>query len=959
MQNLRSAILFFITCLSNICLYAQLLTTSPNFPKDNSSISIIVDCSKGNQGLLNYANTSDVFVHIGVITNLSSNNTDWRYSKFTWGVVDPAARANFIGPNKYQFSIANIRSFFAVPAGETILRIAILFRNGNGSQVQRNADASDMYIRVYDNSIYSKFLLPPYEPKYTPVPEPINKVVGNTIDLSYASSQTGNLKLYFNGILLNSVSSDTIAQALGNITASGNQQIVGQFTTGATTLSDTINFFVAAPVNIAPLPPGVRDGLNYLANDSSVILVLFAPNKTKVAVIGDFNNWTQQAASQMNRTADGKYFWLQIDGLTPGQEYAYQFLIDDNIRVADYYTEKILDPDNDPSIPAATYPNLKSYPSGKTSGIVSVLQTKAPKYNWRNTAFSRPDKRNLLIYELLVRDFVGAHDFKTLRDTLSYLKRLGINAIELMPVNEFGGNSSWGYNSSFYFAVDKYYGPANTLKEFIDSCHSNGIAVIMDIVLNHSYDPSPMVRMYYDGANNRPASDNPWFNPVAPHAAIAFGYDFNHESAATKYFVDRVTEHWLKEYKFDGFRFDFTKGFTQKVTTTDAALSAYDASRVAILKRIQDSIQSKSPGAYMIIEHLCDNTEEVDLAAYGMMTWGNMNYNFNEATMGWVGTSNFEWALHTKRGYSQPLLISYMESHDEERVMYKNIKYGNASGSYNIKDTGIALRRNEMAAAFYFSIPGPRMVWEFGELGYDYSRCYLSTNGEGGDCNKKLDPKPIRWDYQQDAGRRRQFEIYAGLMKLRKSYPNTFIAGAVNASLGGAFKSIQLVQSDLSLTGIGNFDVNPATGSVTFSNSGTWYNYLTGEPFTATGAVQSFTLAPGEYKLFVNKNVVNAVVTGISDVIADPNKLQAFVYPNPVGASTQVVFSIPSTSMVSLRLSDLQGKTLSTHQLGTLVKGKHQLNLGGLQPGILQWTTGVYLLTLSSGNGSVTTRIIL
>lgn len=264
-----------------------------------------------------------------------------------------------------------------------------------------------------------------------------------------------------------------------------------------------------------------------------------------------------------------------------------------------------------------------------------------------------------------------------------------------------------------------------------------------------------------------------------------------------------------------------------------------------------------------------------------------------------------------------------------------------------------------MAAAFYFSIPGPRMVWEFGELGYDYSRCYLSTNGEGGDCNKKLDPKPIRWDYQQDAGRRRQFEIYAGLMKLRKNYPNTFIAGAVNASLGGAFKSIQLVQSDLSLTGIGNFDVNPATGSVTFSNSGTWYNYLTGEPFTATGAVQSFTLAPGEYKLFVNKNVVNAVVTGISDVIADPNKLQAFVYPNPVGASTQVVFSIPSTSMVSLRLSDLQGKTLSTHQLGTLVKGKHQLNLGGLQPGILQWTTGVYLLTLSSGNGSVTTRIIL
>ena len=56
-----------------------------------------------------------------------------------------------------------------------------------------------------------------------------------------------------------------------------------------------------------------------------------------------------------------------------------------------------------------------------------------------------------------------------------------------MPFNEFEGNDSWGYNPDFYFAPDKYYGPKNTLKEFIDSCHSKGIAVIMDIALNHSF----------------------------------------------------------------------------------------------------------------------------------------------------------------------------------------------------------------------------------------------------------------------------------------------------------------------------------------------------------------------------------------------------------------------------------------------------------------------------------------
>ena len=87
-----------------------------------------------------------------------------------------------------------------------------------------------------------------------------------------------------------------------------------------------------------------------------------------------------------------------------------------------------------------------------------------------------------------------------------------------MPFNEFEGNNSWGYNPDFYFAPDKYYGPENTLKQFIDSCHAKGIAVVMDIALNHSFGSSPLVQLYWDAANNRPAADNPWFNPVAKHA---------------------------------------------------------------------------------------------------------------------------------------------------------------------------------------------------------------------------------------------------------------------------------------------------------------------------------------------------------------------------------------------------------------------------------------------------------
>jgi 1,4-alpha-glucan branching enzyme len=946
-----SILLLFAANLS----FAQLLKTTPEFPTDNSALSIIADFTKGNQGLLNYANTNDVYVHIGVITNLSTNNSDWKYVKFTWGTADPNAKAAFVSTNKYKFDIANVRSFFGVPAGETIRKVAILFRNGNGSQVQRNADVSvdngNMYITVFSAAAAARFVQPPYEPYFTPRPEPINKAIGNTIDLHYKANQQGTLQLFFNGTQIQSVASADSVLASPAITTAGNQQVVGRAIIGATTISDTINFFVAPPVGVAPLPAGAQEGINYLPGDTSVILVLYGPGKTSVNVIGDFNNWTQSVSTQMNKTPDGKYFWIRINGLTPGTEYAYQYLVDGTLRIADFYTEKVLDPNNDQFIAASTYPNLKPYPAGKTTEIVSVLQTRAPQYVWRNNSFARPDKRNLIIYELLPRDFVAAHDFKTIKDTLSYLKRLGVNAIQLMPVNEFSGNISWGYNPSFYFAPDKYYGPKNSLKELIDSCHSNGIAVILDVVWNHSYGESPMVRMYYDNANNRPAPDNPWFNPVAPHTAIQFGYDFNLEAEATKYFIDRVADFWLKEYKVDGFRLDFTKGFTQKASSTDAQMSAYDASRVAILRRINDSIQAAAPGAYVILEHLADNSEERDLAASGMMLWGNANYNFNEATMGWVANSNFEWATHTARGWTQPLLVSYMESHDEERLMYKNIRYGNQAPGHNARDTATALKRTELATAFYLAMPGPRMIWQFGEVGYDISRCYLSTNGEGGDCNTKLDPKPIRWDYQQQARRKRLYDVYATIAKLRKDFPATFTVGNLGYNLTGAFKTLQVMHSDLGVMVVGNFDVNAGSAVVTFPQAGTWYDLFTNETFNATGSGQVMNLGAGEYKFYVNKNLKPV------DPDPVPASFSMSVYPNPLRANSRVTFSLPANSPVSIEVFDMLGRRLSVFYTNQPA-GNRSVSLVEVLRG-RSLSAGVYTVKLVAGQFEAIRKMVV
>ena len=309
-------------------------------------------------------------------------------------------------------------------------------------------------------------------------------------------------------------------------------------------------------------------------------------------------------------------------------------MIDESIRIPDPYTTKVLDPWNDKYIDAATYPDLKPYPEGKADGLVISLSTRPPQYVWDNSTFTPPAKDDLIIYELLVRDFVAAHDFKTIRDTLDYLDRLGVNAIEFMPVNEFEGNNSWGYNPSMYFAVDKYYGTADSFKELIDSCHGRGMAVIMDIVLNHAYGSNPLVRMYFNSSTNQPAANNPWFNVTAPHTAFSWGYDFNHQSHATQEFVDSVCHYWISEFNVDGFRFDFTKGFTNLATTNDGAMSAYDPSRIAILKRIGDKIWSYKPDAALILEHFTGNTEEMELAAYGFLLWGDGKWRYQEAVKG-------------------------------------------------------------------------------------------------------------------------------------------------------------------------------------------------------------------------------------------------------------------------------------------------------------------------------------
>jgi len=961
--------LLFVAAMALISLglHAQLLTWSPAFPDDNDNLTITVDATKGNQGLMGHA--GDVYVHIGVITNLSTGAGNWLYVPFTWGSTTAAAKATADGTNKWKYTINNPRAYFNVPAGETIRRIAILFRDAAGNLVQRNTDGSDMYVPVYDNSIVAvRVTEPPLQPTYWLDPEPINKAVNDVINITGIANQSSEMKVYLNDDLINSATGVTTISASPTLTTAGNNEVRVYATSGAFSRVDTIQFFVAPGVTVLPLPAGAKDGINYAANNTEATFVLYAPGKNRVSLIGEFpgSNWTEQAQYTMNRTPDGNYWWLTVSGLTPGTEYAFQYLVDGTLKVGDPYAEKILDPFNDGFIPASHYPGLRAYPAGQ-SGIVSILQTAAPAYNWTVTNFNRPDKRSLVVYEMLVRDFLANPNWNVLKDTLAYLQRMGINAIEIMPFNEFDNNISWGYNPSYFLAPDKYYGPKNVLKQFIDTCHRRGIAVIMDIALNHATGSSPLAALYWNSATNQTAANNPWFNVTATHPFSVF-HDFNHESPATQYYFKRVVEHWLTEYKMDGFRFDLSKGFTQTNSGGNVGLwGQYDASRVAIWKKYYDTLQVKSPGSYAILEHFAADNEEVELSNYGMMFWGNANHEFTEAAMGWLNNSNFSRAIHSQRGFTKPHLMAYMESHDEERLMYKNLTFGNNTvPAHNTRDTAVALRRLEMSAGFFLTIPGPKMIWQFGEVGYHYSitSCHpgntIPAPYPSDQC--RTDPKPIRWDFRQDIRRQRLYDIYVSLGKLRHHawYRDVFLANniSMDQGLASGFKWMRLrsAQDTSMLVVVGNFDVTPKTESVTFPVAGTWYDYLGGNTFTATGGAQSITLQPGEFHIYLNRNLVNAVTTPVININDPGNAVRVNVFPNPIDLTSRAEIFMPERGFVQVDLLNMQGQTIMKLYSGTLTEGTQTLSLSSKTnklPG------GMYLLRAHTTKSVNTIKVMI
>ncbi|OFY16429.1 MAG: hypothetical protein A2X11_15385 [Bacteroidetes bacterium GWE2_42_24] len=912
---------------------AQVVITNPPFPTVNDQVIITYDATLGNGVLA--GETPPVYAHTGVITNLSTSGTDWKYVIAEWNENTDKAKLTPIGNDKYTLTIGpSIRDFYGVPEGEEILKMAFVFRNAGGTIVGRSADNSDIFADVYEAGLNLN------------IQSPENGTLvstGSVVNFQTEASNATLVELYVDGIFNSSSSTSPFTGSI-TIGTTGLHMLRFVAHDATTTMSDSVWLYARGTIPVAELPAGVSMGINYIDNET-VTLVLNDPPALKqfVYLLGDFNNWLPSEQYQMNRTSDGTFYWLTINNLTPGTEYALQYWIDGELKIAEPYCAKILDPWNDQNIPSTTYPNLKPYPTGKTTGIVSVFQTAQEPYQWQVEHFATPSPEGLIIYELHIRDFVATHAINTVKDTLDYLQGLGVNAIELMPVNEFEGNDSWGYNPAFYFAPDKAYGQLNDYKAFIDECHNRGIAVIIDMVLNHSYGQSPLLQMYFDpgaGGDGQPSADNPWYNQTCPHEPWCWGYDFNHQSLYTQAFVDSVNHYWLEEFKVDGFRFDFTKGFTNVVGDG----WNYDATRINTLKRMNNHIKQVKPDALVILEHLTTNSEEKVLADEGMLLWGNLSGTYGEASMGDLPNSNFS-AISYKapsRNWNAPHLVGYMESHDEERCMFKNLNEGKSSDSYNIKELTTALKRQELTGAFFFTVPGPKMIWQFGELGYDVSI----------DDPCRVCAKPMHWEYQQDWRRAYLYNVWSSLIHLRRSY-EVFSTTDFTISASGAYKKISLNQADMNAKIIGNFDVADATDTPGFQHTGWWYDYFAGDSIQVTDVAQAIMLAPGEYRIYTDKRLEKpAIGTGLTLPATTAQPLR--VYPNPADEVLFIDFVAGKASEISIQVYNMTGSRVLTTSDLHVTRGMNNLSIN-----TTHLPAGLYILQLQQGDFRYTERILI
>ena len=604
------------------------------------------------------------------------------------------------------------------------------------------------------------------------------------------------------------------------------------------------NVDVNLPINVVNENPisSCEDGL--VLDGNQIQICLYAPNKDYVALKSSWNT-SYPNGELMKLSQDG--FWWYSSNLSNGN-YEYQFNINGEKLIADPWSRNVVWKD------IVGVSESSDFQKAKTSFFVGE-----DTFQWSDSDFLRPSMNDLIIYEMHVGDFgADQNSIGTFNDVVEkiesgYFADLGINAIELMPLGEFEGGNSWGYDPSFYMAPESAYGSVNDLKNLVNVAHNHDIAILLDVVFNHLWGSSPLFQLYQplDSYNWQ---DHDYANcPYFDNEESLWGYKIENwhqvngrEYRAWKYVVDAL-DVWVNDYHIDGFRFDYTPGIGWGGDSDGASFYA-------------NHLDNIDPSLILIAEE--DNYYQINQTDFDS-GWDYSYFHTIDANLLELNSNGHFWGdmndlWNHINSYSQGYQdhygsINYIENHDEGRIIYELTQYQGYS-------LDVAYQKSKLGSSILFTSLGVPMIYNGQEFG--------QNTQHRDDFGYPISPQPLQWENLSSNLGQSLFSHYSMLSKLRSSY-DVLKNGYNDLKLiDNSKKSIVFwrVHEQDQIVVVANFNNVTEYIDVEFPQSGTWYDFLNDVEFEIdSNFFGGWELPPSSAFIFVSSLPSEQLIGDIND----------------------------------------------------------------------------------------------
>jgi 1,4-alpha-glucan branching enzyme len=443
------------------------------------------------------------------------------------------------------------------------------------------------------------------------------------------------------------------------------------------------------PLVSPPVEASAHPGMGTVLYPSGATFRVWAPFASGVFAAGTFNEWSDTANPF---ASEGNGYWsVDVPGAKIGDEY--QFVIHNGDQILWHknpYASEVVN----------------------SSGNAIIHN---PDFDWTGEDFVMPPRNELVIYEMHIGSFndsasAGPGTFDEIVPKLGYLRDLGVNGIEIMPVMEFPMSFSWGYNPSDPFAVESALGGPQGLQRFVKAAHALGIAVIMDVVYNH-FGPGDLDLWRFDGWSDENHNGGIYFyDNDRSHTPWGDTRPDYGRPEMRQYLRDNAL-FWLNKYRIDGLRFDSVSNI-RGVNGRDLP------DGWSLLQWIHNEIRSTQPWKITIAEDLQNNewiTKGIDVggAGFGSQWDAGFVHPIRDAVIAQSDADRDLYAVrdalyHRYNGDAEQRVI-YTESHDEvangHARVPEEIWPGNAGSWFSRK-------RSTLGAALVFTAPGIPMIFQ-------------------------------------------------------------------------------------------------------------------------------------------------------------------------------------------------------------------------------------------------------